>query len=321
MNDDYLWDRTGEPDPELAHLEKVLGTLRWSASQPRPRVSRRVRIRRPVAWWIAAAAGVIVAIGTAVSMYRTHVARPLTSWQLSFSGEKPKPMHAGQTVETTATTSGAIEAEFVGRIEIEPESRLQLLAATLDEQRLALDHGTIRAFIWAPPAHFVVDTPAAKAVDLGCQYTLHVGKDGVGLLTVQMGWVAFEWHGTESFIPAEAACVTRPGHGPDPPYFLDSSPVFKNAIAEFDLHPSKQSLSTALAVARPRDGLTLWHLLQRAPAGERGEVFDRFAKLVSLPSDVNRDAILHGDRRSLDAAWDALNLGNTSWWREWKRRW
>lgn len=36
MNDDmndYLWDRTGEPDPEIQQLEEVLGTLRY---QPRP---------------------------------------------------------------------------------------------------------------------------------------------------------------------------------------------------------------------------------------------------------------------------------------------
>ena len=33
MNDDYLWDRTGEPDPEIQQLEQVLGTLRY---QPRP---------------------------------------------------------------------------------------------------------------------------------------------------------------------------------------------------------------------------------------------------------------------------------------------
>jgi hypothetical protein len=33
MNDNYLWDRTGEPDPEVQELEDVLGTLRY---QPRP---------------------------------------------------------------------------------------------------------------------------------------------------------------------------------------------------------------------------------------------------------------------------------------------
>ena len=33
MKDDYLWDKTGEPDPEIQQLEKILGTLRY---QPRP---------------------------------------------------------------------------------------------------------------------------------------------------------------------------------------------------------------------------------------------------------------------------------------------
>ena len=33
MNNDYLWDRTGEPDREVQELEDVLGTLRY---QPRP---------------------------------------------------------------------------------------------------------------------------------------------------------------------------------------------------------------------------------------------------------------------------------------------
>jgi len=32
LNDDYLWDKTGEPDPEIQQLEQVLGTLRY---QPR----------------------------------------------------------------------------------------------------------------------------------------------------------------------------------------------------------------------------------------------------------------------------------------------
>ena len=33
MNDDYLWDKTGQPDPEIQQLEEILGTLRY---QPRP---------------------------------------------------------------------------------------------------------------------------------------------------------------------------------------------------------------------------------------------------------------------------------------------
>ena len=29
MNDDYLWDKSGEPDPEVQPLEEILGTLRY----------------------------------------------------------------------------------------------------------------------------------------------------------------------------------------------------------------------------------------------------------------------------------------------------
>ena len=29
MKEDYLWDKTGEPDPEIQQLEEILGTLRY----------------------------------------------------------------------------------------------------------------------------------------------------------------------------------------------------------------------------------------------------------------------------------------------------
>lgn len=320
MNDDYLWDRTGEPDAELARLEQALSTLSWSKRQRKARFSRRRRNGRLTALRMATAALIILGIGTAIFLDRARTPAP-TSWQLSISGEKPQPLYAGQVVKTAANTRGRLESEFVGKVEIEPDSRLRLLAAGVDKQRFALDQGTIHALIWAPPAKFIVDTPSAKAVDLGCKYTLQVGTSGTGELTVEMGWVAFEWHGIESFIPAGAACTTRPGHGPDTPYFLDASPEFKNAVAEFDLHGTRQALQSALAAARPRDALTLWHLLERTHAQERGEVFDRLAELTRMPPRVTRNAILRGDRDSLDAIWNALGLGDTGWWREWKRDW
>jgi hypothetical protein len=314
MNDDYLWDRTGKLDAELAHLEEVLGTLSWSKRQRKP------RNRRFTALGVAAAAMILIAIGTAIFTERTK-SPSLTPWQLSISGERPQLMHAGQVVETDGNARGSMESQFVGKVDIEPDSRLRLLAASGDKQRLALERGTIHALIWAPPTKFIVDTPSAKAVDLGCKYTLQVRKNGAGFLTVEMGWVAFQWHSIESFIPAGAACRTRPEHGPDSPYFLDASPEFKNAITEFDLYGTGQALRNALSAARPRDGLTLWHLLERTQGEERGEIFDRLTQLMLVPQGITRAAILRGDKSSLDAVWNALGLGDTSWWREWKRQW
>ena len=67
MNDDYLWDRTGEPDPEIQELEQVLGTMRY---QPRPlKLPAQVRIGRPRTFFpriaIAAAAAMMLVGGAA----------------------------------------------------------------------------------------------------------------------------------------------------------------------------------------------------------------------------------------------------------------
>jgi hypothetical protein len=319
--EDYLWDGSGEPQADVAQLELILEGLRWSGRQPH--LSRA----RPLSWWdekrpwvIAAAALVALGAGMAVLVQKTRVSQPVTSWQLTVAGQDPSSVRSGQVIET-GVTGAMMESEFIGEVKIDPESRLRLLATQQDRHRLALDRGTIHAFIWAPPAKFIVDTPAANAVDLGCQYTLSVAKDGQGFLTVESGWVAFQWKTIESFIPRGAACTTRVGHGPDTPYFLDAPEALTKSLAEFDLTGNELAVRAVLSAARPRDALTVWHLLERTQGEEREEVFRRFAELVTLPPIVTREGILRGDRESLDAAWDALRLGDTSWWRKWKRNW
>lgn len=56
MNDDYLWDKTGQPDPEIQKLEEILGTLRY---QPRPLVIPRRKNYFPL---LAIAASLLLAI-------------------------------------------------------------------------------------------------------------------------------------------------------------------------------------------------------------------------------------------------------------------
>jgi hypothetical protein len=226
----------------------------------------------------------------------------------------------GQTIDTGQSVA-RLESEFIGEVHVGPSSRLQILRTTNDEQRLALEHGTIHAFIWAPPRQFVVDTPSATTIDLGCRYTLHVARDGTGSLDVEMGWVAFQWENLESFIPAGASCTTRPQRGPGTPHFASASNEFVAALDRFDETGDSEALNFVVASARPRDALTLWHLLSRTQGSERAEVFTRFSQLVELPPTVTKEKITRGDRAAIDAAWNALGLGNTDWWREWKRRW
>jgi hypothetical protein len=80
MEDNYLWDRSGEPDPEVQELEEILGTLRY---QPRPleipvnvRVDRRRSFFPPMA--IAAAIALLaILLGLWFSFNRRQAAPPI----------------------------------------------------------------------------------------------------------------------------------------------------------------------------------------------------------------------------------------------------
>jgi hypothetical protein len=190
------------------------------------------------------------------------------------------------------------------------------VSAKATDHRLDLKHGAIRARIWAPPRLFFVDTPSATAVDLGCQYDLQVDANGDGEVYVTVGWVAFEARGRESFIPAGAACRTSRAFGPGIPVYADAGPGFRAAVEALDRGAAGDHVAVLLRDARPKDALTLWHLLART---HDARVYDRLAELAPPPPDMDRAEALAGKRAALDRWWEALGLGSAAWWRSWKQ--
>ena len=110
----------------------------------------------------------------------------------------------GQTVRTGNLSQATLEAEDFGEVELKADSEMRIVETGSHAQRMDLRRGHIHALIWAPPRQFVVDTPSSKTIDLGCQYDLTVDESGDGFLTVETGWVAFQFQGKEAFIPAGA---------------------------------------------------------------------------------------------------------------------
>ncbi|HEY1340896.1 MAG TPA: hypothetical protein VGF59_25460, partial [Bryobacteraceae bacterium] len=256
MNDDYLWDRSGPPDPKIQRLEQTLAPLRYrhrAGAIEEPRKARRV--------WLAATAAVALA-AIAVSQLRVPPAEP-TGWQVarlegaakvgSEAAAVSMSLRRGQVLRTGGDAQLTLEADEIGKIDLGPDSELR--AAT--DRKVQLQRGLLHAFIWAPPREFVVDTPSARAVDLGCEYTLNVDPAGNGLLKVQLGWVAFQVAGRESFIPAGAECVTRKKEGPGVPYYQDASAALRDALAGLE-RGDRTATPRILAEARAHDGLTLW---------------------------------------------------------------
>jgi hypothetical protein len=315
MNEDYLWDKTGEPDPEVERLEKLLAPLAHKPG-PAPALSARKPSGVPRLFAIAASV-LVIAAASWIVWQRTRPA-----WVVSALEGAPsvRRVTSGQSFQTDAHSRARLVLESVGEIEVEPDTRLSVISIKPDQQRFDLKRGTIRATIWAPPGRFFVDTPSAQAVDLGCAYTLQVDDNGIGLVRVTAGWVAFDSNGRESFIPASAACVTRPAKGPGIPYYEDASARLQEAVARFDTSGDPASVLTILSEARSRDAITLWHLLRRVDASSRGVVYDRLAELIQVPGEVNRQGIVAGDGQMIETLWNALDLGDTSWWRLWKSR-
>jgi hypothetical protein len=227
-------------------------------------------------------------------------------------------LHIGETLETDATSRARINVGVIGNVDVEPSSRVQLLQAKTTDHRLVLHRGTIHAKIWAPPRLFFVETPSATAVDLGCEYTLSVDDHGASILRVNTGWVAMEFGGHESIVPAGAMCITYSGFGPGTPYREDASVQLRAALQKFDFeHGGAGSLTTVLSEARKDDSITLWHLLMRVGAEDRPRVYDRLTTLVSPPEFVTREGILQGNREMLEAWQSHLDLGQNKWWQFW----
>jgi hypothetical protein len=102
--------------------------------------------------------------------------------------------------------------------------------------------------------------------------------------------------------------------GPGTPYFADAAPVLRAALKQWDFAGGgAPALRVVLAQARPKDSLTLWHLLARAPHADRVAVYDRLARLVTPPLGVTRAGVLHGDP-AMRAAWQDHLMAE--WWQD-----
>jgi anti-sigma factor RsiW len=271
----------------------------------------------PVAfrWRWASATVVLVVLAGAAYWRLTHP--PVTRWAVTRLVGSPSVgtkvlrgasrIEAGEWIETDARSRVTIQVGEIGSVEVAPNTRLRVAATRPDEHRLALRRGEIRAKISAPPRLFFVETASGTAVDLGCEYELKAGEDGSGLLRVSRGWVSFQWKGIESLVPAGASCQTRPQAGPGIPYFDDAPESLKQALEVLGLEKSgNDELGTILSASRVRDTLTLWHLISRVDAGDRGRVFDRIATLAPVPAGVSRAQALKLDPETLQRWKDEL---------------
>ncbi|HET9478445.1 MAG TPA: hypothetical protein VFO72_03830, partial [Pyrinomonadaceae bacterium] len=92
--------------------------------------------------------------------------------------------------------------------------------------------------------------------------------------------------------------------GPGTPYFEDAPALFSTALAQIDFAhdpaAAQDALTWVLNQARPRDTLTLWHLLSRVNEAERVRVYEALTKFVPPPAGVTREGVLQLNKEMLE---------------------
>jgi hypothetical protein len=335
---DYLWDKSGTPDQEIERLEYLLVQFR-SDTQPAwiderlPSPVERMPVKR--LWLSAVCMLAFLVLVTFALAIRAHFEWRLGDpWKVEALSGSPQiagsllkdraHFSVGQALVTDAASRARIRVAGLGVVDVEPGSRVRLIATYARRHQIALDYGTISARMWAPPFSLAVDTPSASLFDLGCAFTLQVESNGYGTARVTSGWVEFENPLRSVIIPAGAEAVTRPGLGPGTPYFSDATPMFKTAVLAFDSHPEAGAARTAalasiLSNTRSHDALTLLSLLNQLPLSQRALVLDRLVVLVPIPDGHSREDVLNLRTDAMDAYWKALHLGSPkSWLMNWK---
>ena len=339
--DGYLWDRSGAVDSDIAELERILQPARY-----RPRAQRddqaprragdvvadlralnfRTDSARTYRSLFALAALLMLTFGISLLMLRSGGSKSHQGGSLAANDpwsvvalrgaprinarpiENAALLAAGSWIETDDQSSASVRVADIGTLELSPQTRLGLVRTSPNEHRMDLQFGRIEAFILAPQRMFIVDTPLAAAVDLGCEYVLEVDRaDGSALLRVTMGWVAFEEDGRSVQIPRDGMCRTHPGVGTGTPHYADAPSALIGALESFDREPDDaDSLSVILESARERDSLTLWHLLDRAAPALRERIAQRLAEIEPPPAGVTIEGIIDNDQAMRRAWFESL---------------
>ena len=309
----FLWDPGAPPTDELVAIEGALAPLRHRArSMDWPEVPRR----RPVGRWLAAAALALVLGGAAVA-----------AWLWSWPTGKAWPvlqgpaavLLPGEPVRVGEGESLAVRVARIGWMRVEGDAQLRLVSTASNRHRVALEEGSLRAGIWAPPGSFGILTPAGRVLDLGCEFSLQIegGRAEVGVVS---GWVQLENGAGESIVPAGARASMRAGEIPSVPVYDDSDPRFRLAVRSLEAGRDPSSLREILSAARPRDVYTLLVLATREPDA-REPLLRRAAELHAPPSADLFGRALTGDRQATWTWIDDLPLPPPKrWlpnWRDW----
>jgi ferric-dicitrate binding protein FerR (iron transport regulator) len=304
MSDDYLFDKSGRPDPDVERLEKLLAPLAHRAPLDEVRMRRK---RRPP-WFVL---GVAVAAAAAVVVYIALPRRPSAcggSEGFAFTGVGGDVSCGGAKVAKGVLPvggqldTGAHEASLtiadIGTAKLGKQTRVRLDRTDKDRHQLALDRGHMHAKVIAPPRLFAVTTKHTEVVDLGCEYTIDIDDHGAGSICVATGIVELATKsGADVVVPEGSCAAILAGQRPGLPVARGARPELVAAVDAYNHESTNSAMCTPpvfrrlLDTATDRDAITLIALA--AVDQRRADVLERLMELSPPPdAEISVDSAL-----------------------------
>ena len=307
MSDDYLFDRSGKPDPEVERLEKLLAPLAHDAPLDELRVRRK---RRPP--WVVL--GVAFAAAAAVIIYlvlpRDRACQSGEGFafvglggEVSCGGDKVARgvLPVGGALETHAHEASLTIAD-IGNAKLGKQTRVRLDRTDPTRHQIALDRGHLHAKVVAPPRLFAVTTKTTNVVDLGCEYVIDIDEHGSGSICVFSGLVELTTKtGAVRSDPAdrrdgvvvapEGSCAAiLAGQRPGLPLRQKAKPELVAAVKAYD-RGEPGALDKLLEIADKPDLITLIAVAAIDPRGRA--VLERLMELSPPPdAEISVDSAL-----------------------------
>lgn len=313
-SDDYLWDRSGAADPEVARLEQLLSPLRHDpAATPLDevrvaRTSKRSRLRTIMIVGAAAvAAAAVIAIWQWPRSEQPVVATCSNGFQFTARGGTVAvegtavaggTLCVGRTLDT-GTSEAELAIADIGHAQLGTNTLVRLDRTSAQRHQLYLERGHLHARVAAPPRLFAVATPSADVTDLGCEYSLDIDATGAGSIVVLSGSVELQT-ATGSVVKMLAGMHARllAGRRPSLPLIEKANPQLVAAVEAYE-HGAPDGLARVLAAATPADAITVMNLDKLVAPADKRIVYERLAQLSPIPQQLTIDEVI-GDPDFLD---------------------
>src|SRR5262249_43640384 len=109
-------------------------------------------------------------------------------------------------IRTDDRSKVRVWAAGIASIDVAPSSKARLLPANSTHHTLELVRGSVQATVDAAPRIFVIQTPIARIIDLGCEFIIDVDDDDTTCVYVRNGRVELECAGKTAIVPRGARC-------------------------------------------------------------------------------------------------------------------